>query len=101
MGGRIQLCIRFQCLGNEYWDSNNGGNYVFQYVSGGRPTSINADITPSNQMNAIVPNRGIPITARGREPGRSGSQRVEGISHVYQPMSHSPSALDDPWQQFM
>ena len=54
-----------------------------------------------NPKELIIPQRGIPITARGREPGRGSSQRSEAVSHVYQPMAHSPSALEDPWQMFL
>ena len=93
-GKRLQLCLHFQCLGNDYWDNNNGSNYVFQYISNGRQPS-------SQPKELIIPQRGIPITARGREPGRGSSQRSEAVSHVYQPMAHSPSALEDPWQMFL
>ena len=30
IGSRIQFCLRYNSSGAEYWDSNNGANYVFQ-----------------------------------------------------------------------
>jgi hypothetical protein len=101
VGKRLQLCLRFQCLGNDYWDNNNGGNYVFQYIAAGRQVSPVKELTPTTQQTSDVSSRGIPITARGREPGRTGSQRTGEITHVYQPMAHSPSTMDDPWRMFM
>ena len=100
-GKRLQLCLHFQCLGNDYWDNNNGANYVFQYIAAGRQSPPRELSTNSNQQSYNIPSRGIPITSRGREPGRTSSQGPQEISHVYQPMSHSPSAMDDPWQRFM
>ena len=29
VGSRLQFCLRYECNG-EFWDSNNGANYVFQ-----------------------------------------------------------------------
>ena len=29
VGNRLQFCLRYECNG-EFWDSNNGANYVFQ-----------------------------------------------------------------------
>ncbi|XP_046396638.1 uncharacterized protein LOC124163637 isoform X2 [Ischnura elegans] len=28
-GGRLELAVRFQCQGSQYWDNNSGVNYVF------------------------------------------------------------------------
>jgi len=101
VGIRLQMCLRFQCLGNDYWDNNSGGNYVFQYISAGRQPSPTKELTQASQKASDLPSRGIPITARGREPGRTGSMRTGEIAHVYQPMAHSPSAMDDPWRMYM
>jgi protein phosphatase 1 regulatory subunit 3A/B/C/D/E len=30
VGSRIQFCLRYNSSGAEFWDSNNGTNYVFQ-----------------------------------------------------------------------
>ena len=30
IGSRIQFCLRYNSSGAEFWDSNNGANYVFQ-----------------------------------------------------------------------
>ena len=101
VGKRLQLCLRFQCLNKDYWDNNNGTNYVFQYISAGRQPSPPKELPISTQKTCNIAKRGIPITARGREPGRTGSHRSEEIIHVYQPMAHSPSAMDDPWCKYM
>ena len=111
-GARLQFCIHFRCLGNDYWDNNGGANYVFQYIGGGRLTSPPEKLNYKNRktggiassatpMPYAIPCRGLPITARGRQPGSGGSQRSEEICHIYQTLSHSPSALDDPWQQYL
>ncbi|GAB0091704.1 Glycogen-binding subunit 76A [Sergentomyia squamirostris] len=30
VGERLELAIRFQCLGQQFWDNNHGSNYCFQ-----------------------------------------------------------------------
>ena len=32
VGSRVQFCLRYSCSGAEFWDSNNGANYVFQVI---------------------------------------------------------------------
>ncbi|XP_049861375.1 glycogen-binding subunit 76A [Schistocerca gregaria] len=32
-GGRLELAVRFQCRGAQFWDSNGGANYAFQCVA--------------------------------------------------------------------
>ena len=32
VGSRIQFCLKLATAGTEFWDSNNGTNYVFQVI---------------------------------------------------------------------
>ena len=78
VGGRLQMCLSFRCLGNEYWDSNNGGNYVFQYFAGYQPGSQSRPLAAS--------------------PSDSRQQQ----SHTFSQLSNSPTTFsDDPWLRYM
>jgi len=72
VGSRVQFCLRFDCEG-EHWDSNEGGNYVFQvFLSSSK-------------------SRGGPIPM------------TKQFSHnSFHPLSQSPSQHgSDPWMRFM
>lgn len=34
VGSKVQFCMQFNCAGTQFWDSNGGGNYVFQVIVG-------------------------------------------------------------------
>ena len=53
LGARLQFCIKFECEGQEYWDNNNGTNYVFQ-VS---PDQVRLTLT----FRIIKTNKGLKI----------------------------------------
>ena len=79
MGGRLQFCINFRCLGNEYWDSNNGGNYVFQYFAG----------YSSQQQRPVA---AVPEAETAANRG----------AHTFSQLSNSPTTFsDDPWLRYM
>lgn len=43
VGQRLEMAVRFQCKGFQYWDSNNGANYCFQCLPpSGAPPPIQA-----------------------------------------------------------
>ncbi|XP_045450821.1 glycogen-binding subunit 76A isoform X1 [Melitaea cinxia] len=42
-GQRLELAVRFQCKGQQFWDSNNGANYAFDCLALGAVSS-----TPSS-----------------------------------------------------
>jgi len=72
VGSRVQFCLRFDCEG-EHWDSNEGGNYVFQVF-----------LSSSSS-------RGGPISMTKQFPHNS-----------FHPLSQSPSQHGaDPWMRFM
>lgn len=46
VGQRLELAVRFQCKGQQYWDNNYGANYVFQCL----PTITNPAVTPTHVL---------------------------------------------------
>ncbi|KAI8520227.1 Protein phosphatase 1 regulatory subunit 3E [Branchiostoma belcheri] len=38
VGGKVDLCVRFEIPGNTFWDNNQGQNYVFECFSQGYST---------------------------------------------------------------
>jgi len=40
VGSRLQFCLRFDCGGEEHWDSNAGNNYVFQVFLNSNSRSV-------------------------------------------------------------
>jgi len=93
VGGRLQLCVAFQCLGNEYWDSNNGGNYVFQYFAGYTPAAaVSSGSTGSSSSTSRPVNASPPGSDHGRHQ-----------SHTFSQLSNSPTTAfsDDPWLRYM
>jgi len=77
VGSRLQMCVNFRCMGNDYWDSNNGTNYVFQYFAGFNPSqSRPVQAPPSGDQNQ---------------------------SHTFSQLSNSPTTgfAEDPWHRYM
>jgi len=71
VGSRVQFCLKFDCEG-EHWDSNGGGNYVFQVF-----------LSSSSS-------RGVPLTKQFFH------------QNSFHPLSQSPSQHGaDPWMRFM
>jgi len=71
VGSRVQFCLRFDCEG-EHWDSNGGGNYVFQVF-----------------LSSSSSSRGVPMTKQFSH-------------NSFHPLSQSPSQHGaDPWMRFM
>lgn len=48
VGQRIELCIRFSCKGEQFWDSNQGINYCFQCL----PATTAQNAAPTATPNA-------------------------------------------------
>lgn len=57
IGQRLELAVRFQCKGSQYWDNNDGANYCFQCLPA----------TPSSPGY-------IPITAQSPNSGSRGNR---------------------------
>lgn len=82
VGKKVHFCICFTCSSNQYWDNNNGRNYIFQCF--GAP----------NVQRSSAP---IP-TSMTSKPYQ---QQVKPLPSHYG-MSQSPSAInDDPWQRYL
>ena len=77
LSSRLQMCVNFRCMGNDYWDSNNGTNYVFQYFAGFNPSQSRPVQAPS--------------------PGD------QNQSHTFSQLSNSPTTgfAEDPWHRYM
>ena len=88
------MCLSFRCLGNEYWDSNNGGNYVFQYFAGYQSAAPASSNSPSRA--------GVPAS-RPVNASPPGGQNRNHRSHTFSQLSNSPTTAfsDDPWLRYM
>lgn len=49
VGQHLELSVRFQCKGQQFWDNNYGQNYIFQCLPSTTPRSIRAPILPSDE----------------------------------------------------
>jgi protein phosphatase 1 regulatory subunit 3A/B/C/D/E len=89
VGRRLQFCIRYTVNDQEFWDSNDGKNYVFQCLgvsSGASSGSANQSMGAASSMAAAP--RAIPQSRGGHMP-------AYGISH-------SPSAMsEEPWLRYL
>jgi protein phosphatase 1 regulatory subunit 3A/B/C/D/E len=85
VGRRLQLCIKYECSGNDYWDNNFGKNYIFQCFG------------PSPRTASPVPIGGIKSS-----PIETPTSHHAIRSHAFGTFSHSPSALnEDPWLRYL
>ncbi|KAK3913861.1 Glycogen-binding subunit 76A [Frankliniella fusca] len=53
VGQRLEMAVRFQCKGQQYWDNNNGANYCFQCLP---PSSA----PPPSSLQVTVPTLNSP-----------------------------------------
>ena len=110
VGQKIQFCLRYEPLdrGGEFWDNNDGKNYVFQCLSISKQ--------PVSQSVATSEYSSAPIHMQHRRPSYSNSNSNNGNrssgggyggngGHGYgggSTMSHSPSVFsEDPWLRYL
>lgn len=90
IGLRFQFCLKFLADDNqEYWDNNDGRNYVFQCLSqSSGPAPAPAQAQPSVTL-------GVPVPKSSAAPQRP--------SDPYSSFSaNSPSAMsEDPWLRYL
>jgi len=80
VGSRIQFCLKLATAGTEFWDSNNGANYVFQVF-----------------LSSNSPGGGGGTAYRS-----SPAQAIQSASRFVSTYQASPSLHgDDPWLRFM
>ncbi|CAK1545015.1 unnamed protein product [Leptosia nina] len=48
-GQRLEIAVRFQCKGQQFWDNNCGANYCFDCLA------LGASLTPPSPMGALHP----------------------------------------------
>ena len=77
IGKKVQFCVCFSCSQKQYWDNNNGRNYIFQCF--GAPKQVKQALP--------VPNQDTNKNQQGKPFGHFG-------------MGQSPSTSDDPWQRY-
>jgi hypothetical protein len=107
VGSRVQFCVQFCSAGSEFWDNNNGSNYVFQvflntnspggsggFIRGGSSPSITrgAGANPGGPASASKP---IPAAPYMSPAGYH--QLTHGYNAQQSPSVHG----DDPWMRFM
>jgi len=83
VGSRVQFCLKYDVAGSQYWDNNNGGNYVFQVF-------LNSN-SPGGSGGVNYRSSPLSITSLSRRS-----------FPTYQSYHQSPSFHgDDPWARFM
>ena len=89
VGQRVQFCLRFIAGGQEFWDNNDGKNYVFQLIGSNAGGTAAAAAGSARSTSA-------PIATSSPRPTGFGSSQT---STTY---SHSPSAMqEDPWLRYL
>jgi protein phosphatase 1 regulatory subunit 3A/B/C/D/E len=89
VGQRLLFCLRYVTNCGEFWDNNDGPNYVFQCQS--------VDSSPSSGGGPSGHHR--PAAAPVAVPHSHGNSNVHQTSA---PFSHSPSALsEEPWLRYL
>ncbi|KAG5670363.1 hypothetical protein PVAND_000634 [Polypedilum vanderplanki] len=81
VGGRVEMAIRFQVKGEQYWDSNYGMNYCFQCLpcNTGRISPIMASdssLSSSSEATSSYPSETIDSTS-----SNSTSSHVDTLGH--------------------
>lgn len=54
IGQRLQFAVRFQCKGQQFWDSNHGANYCFQCLPVTSNTTPHRPIIPHHHASSIL-----------------------------------------------
>ena len=96
VGQRFQFCLQFLAEdGQEYWDNNDGRNYVFQCLSqssGPTPVQVTTG-RPSVAPPSVTLSVPVPKTA-------GASQRTDDPYSTFS--ANSPSAMsEDPWLRYL
>ena len=113
VGQKIQFCLRYEPLdhGSEFWDNNEGKNYVFQCLSISKQP---VGMSTSNSSQPIHMRR---TSYASNSNYNSNSNSTYNSNNLLQPpsggggydrrnggatMSHSPSVFsEDPWLRFL
>ncbi|MPC97189.1 Glycogen-binding subunit 76A [Portunus trituberculatus] len=83
--GALVFCVRYETLGEEFWDNNFGRNYVLQCYTTSEPQSIPGTNTVSRPQNSSM-------VQQHFEGGGSNSRPYHPFSS-----SGSPTTPHDPW----
>ena len=97
VGKRLQFCIKFECAGNEYWDSNAGKNYVFQCF-GPSPLSSSFGKSPLDRKWSPPTSAPLPVAP---PPVNLASSFHRGATHHYSGLTQSPAMHEDPWLRYL
>jgi len=94
VGSRVQFCLQYCCSGTQFWDNNNGGNYVFQvFLNSNSPGGSGGAIRSSTPVGCSPIARSTPVSVQTR---RSELYNLQN-SYTQSPSHHG----DDPWMRFM
>lgn len=91
IGKRLQFCIKYECAGNDYWDNNNGKNYIFQCFGPSPVAPFQAGPPPSVRKSYPLSS---PVTA----PSGRGRQHN---TNTFSTFSHSPAMNEEPWLRYL
>ena len=102
VGQKIQFCLRYEPLdhGGDFWDNNDGKNYVFQCLSiSKQPVSLSS--SPSQPIHVRRPSYSISNSSNTTYSSNSSSGGGGGYGGGGG-MSHSPSVFsEDPWLRYL
>jgi len=98
VGSRVQFCLQYCCAGTQFWDNNNGGNYVFQvFLNSNSPGGSGGAIRTSTPVGCTPIARSTPVSVQTRRSDLYNSSISFQNSYTQSPSHHG----DDPWMRFM
>ena len=82
VGQRVEMAVRFQCKGEQYWDSNYGTNYSFQCL----PCNKHKTSPILDNSNSSLSSNGNNSSTSSGETG--GSSSDENVKTLVDPLGH-------------
>ena len=88
VGRRLQFCLKYECAGNDYWDNNNGRNYIFQCFG---PSPIGSYLSQKTDTARKIPIFSAPVPV----------QSTHRACNPFHNITQSPGMHDDPWLRYL
>ncbi|KAL1413192.1 hypothetical protein Q8F55_000943 [Vanrija albida] len=85
----LELCVRYNCDGHEWWDSNTGSNYRFTF----KRTSVRKPRVGTFLRNSTTETPSIPVLGR---PSRAATDGFNPRNWVFPRSVSEPTRADSP-----